>query len=160
MADTIAVANKFLEIAAEKRNALTAQQLLKLVYLAHGWCLSLNRWPLLQESAQAWQYGPIVPSLYEKVKVFLDKPVNGPLETKHQVSEEDVHVIRAVYNAYGLFSGVELSSLTNQPGSPWSKAKELSGHNAVISNDLIQHYYDRVLQKRADDMGKRKMNFN
>ena len=74
------VANEMLRLAAERGEALSPLKLLKLVYIAHGWSFPyLLGQPLLAEPAQAWQYGPVVPSLYRATSRFRAAPIEGPI---------------------------------------------------------------------------------
>ncbi len=47
---------------------LTPLQVLKLVYLAHGWCLGVHTQPLIDESVEAWRAGPVIRPLYNVIK--------------------------------------------------------------------------------------------
>ncbi|KQH74402.1 Panacea domain-containing protein [Xylella fastidiosa] len=47
---------------------LTPLQVLKLVYLAHGWCLGVHTQPLIDELVEAWRAGPLIRSLYNVIK--------------------------------------------------------------------------------------------
>ena len=80
MHNSITIANRLLEIANERQQlTFTPMQLLKLVYIAHGWMLGLYRRPLIQDDVQAWQYGPVIPTLYNKIRQFKSSPVQGPI---------------------------------------------------------------------------------
>ena len=142
----LSVANRFLELAAARRDALTPLQLIKLVYLAHGFMLGLYGRPLVSENAQAWTYGPVFPSLYRAVKRFRSDPVIGPLPNGgDQFDELEEDVIRQVYEKYGRRTGVSLSRLTHQANSPWSRVwDEGRGHSCAISNDLLEDYFGRL----------------
>ena len=48
----------------------TPMHVLKLTYLCHGWMLGIYDHALINEPVEAWQYGPVVPSLYHKYKKF------------------------------------------------------------------------------------------
>lgn len=154
MANTIVVANRFLELAEEDENTLTPMQLLKLVYIAHGWMLGLYGTPLIDSDIQAWQYGPVIPDLYDRVRKHKSQPVVGPISTGFfgggkteslQPHEDDL--VRQVYNLYGNFSGMTLSGLTHQAGSPWSMTYSPDSFGVVISNDLIQEHYSRKVNE-------------
>ena len=108
--------------------------------------------PLLNEQAQAWQYGPVVPSLYHAIKQYgagaISYPIMGDTDPQ-QLSAEAAGLIAAVYKAYGHLSGVQLSNMTHQPDTPWSKAWTDAGKNAVISNNEIQQHYRKLAERAA-----------
>ena len=56
MHDSRTIANEFLRLAAERHTGLTSTQVLKLVYIAHGWSLALLGKPLIGDEIQAWQF--------------------------------------------------------------------------------------------------------
>ena len=143
------VARKFLELAKQDSRPLTPLELIKLTYLAHGWSLALRDEPLVREPAQAWQYGPVYPGLYRVLKHYradaVDSvPVAGAehFETD-ALSQEDESLIDAVYQAYKKFNGVQLSSLTHQPGTPWDEAWR-SGKNSSIKDAVIKDHFRRA----------------
>lgn len=64
-----AVANAFLQIAEKHDAKLSPLKLQKLVYISHGWHLAIEGQNLVSdEFAEAWQYGPVFPSLYHEFK--------------------------------------------------------------------------------------------
>ncbi|MBV1823336.1 Panacea domain-containing protein [Komagataeibacter oboediens] len=143
MADAITVANRFLALAQKRNATLTPMQVLKLVYLAHGWMLGLYGRPLFQDSVQAWQYGPVIPSLYNKVRSFKSQPVIGPLPSSDPkgLTPEEESVADQVYAIYGDLSGPALSRLTHAPNTPWSQTYDPHHFGLQISNDLIENFY-------------------
>jgi uncharacterized phage-associated protein len=152
--NAIKVANEFLQLAHtdDPPRGLTPLKLLKLVYIAHGWSFIHLNEPLLAEPAQAWQYGPVVPSLYHAIKQFGAQPVGFPIpgDTDPQdLSAEAKSLIAAVYKAYGHLTGVQLSNMTHQPHTPWSDAWNSAGKNAVISNSNIAEHYRALHEHRA-----------
>lgn len=144
----IKVANEFLRIASQENppRMLTPLQLIKLVYIAHGWSLVYGPTPLLNEPIQAWQYGPVVPSLYHATKHFRSSPITTMIagDTDAQaLSPESRALIKTVYDSYGRYSGVQLSNMTHQPNAPWSMVWHQSGQNAIIPDEIIlRHYVD------------------
>ena len=73
-----AVANYFLRLGRDSGEEITPLKIQKLVYIAHGYHLAFtasdnspNGLPLVDdEFAEAWQYGPVFPSLYHHFKRF------------------------------------------------------------------------------------------
>ena len=151
MKKAVAVANKILELAKDNNDdSITPMQLIKLVYLSHAWMLGLYGRPLIREHVQAWQYGPVIRPVYEAVKKYRDRPVVYPLHNhfgkaiESDFNDEELDIIRQVYEMYGEWDGITLSRLTHKSGSPWDITWSQHGQNAVISNDLIEHHYKKL----------------
>lgn len=144
MHDSLTVANRFLAMARDDHNSLTPMQLLKLVYIAHGWHLGLTGRPLIRDRVEAWQYGPVIPRLYDKVRTYRGAPVTEmlPAPVEDEVDEETERLLDQVYERYGLRDGITLSKLTHAPGTPWTQVYEDGTFGHVISDDLIQRYYE------------------
>jgi uncharacterized phage-associated protein len=145
------VANRMLELARTRGQEITPLKLLKLVYIAHGWSFPYLREPLLAEPAQAWQYGPVVPSLYHAVSKFRDGSITGvvPDTDPQALSEQADSLIRSVYDSYARYSGIQLSNMTHMPNTPWSEAWNARGKNALIPNDRISAHYQHLLETRG-----------
>jgi len=166
--DPKAIANFFIDAAAAEGRALTPLQIIKLVYIAHGWYLALTGQPLINEPPEAWQYGPVIPSLYHRLKIYGNGPVRHKITgfsesewpnlrlAEHEVSPPQDKTVQgflnSVWKAYGRFSGIQLSSLTHQDGTPWhqtwegSKAKYSKGVD--IPETMIREHYKRLNAER------------
>ena len=55
---------------------LTQVKLHKLLYYAHGWHLGFQEKPLLDETLEAWRYGPVVPSIHREFGRFGATPID------------------------------------------------------------------------------------
>ncbi|MDP2009167.1 MAG: DUF4065 domain-containing protein [Phenylobacterium sp.] len=151
MHDSRTVANRFLTLAAAQGRTLTQMQLQKLVYIAHGWKLALAGAPLIRDEVQAWQYGPVIPRLYNTVREFRDRPVSGPIpqDPNDYLDANEDMLIQQVYGIYGKFSGPQLSQLTHATGTPWETTYKPNSFGLGISNDKIQDHYRRLAQERT-----------
>jgi uncharacterized phage-associated protein len=150
----LAVANRILWLAQDSEDPdITPMQLIKLVYLSHGWMLGLYGRPLLDESVEAWRYGPVIRSVYNAVSRFRDKPVEYPLrqmfggQPEERFDDKEESVLKQVLDLYGPLDGISLSRLTHQRGSPWYQTWHSEGQNATISNDLIEHHFRDLYQE-------------
>jgi uncharacterized phage-associated protein len=56
MHSSINVAKWFVDKAAKEGKTLTPLQLMKLVYIAHGWMLGTYGRPLIKDRIEAWKY--------------------------------------------------------------------------------------------------------
>lgn len=136
----IAAAEQLLHIAHKHGKWLTPMQVLKLVYISHGWMLGLHQRPLFNENVEAWKYGPIVPGVYRKYKKFRGDRIKNS-EKGHEKDMEELkrNTIGQVFDGYAMYTGIQLSELTHQKGSPWDTAWK--GGMDIIPNDLIQMHY-------------------
>ena len=155
---SLAIANKILEIAKTKNIKLTMMQLLKLVYISHGWWLTFSGGkPLTKDLPQAWQYGPVYPMIYKAFRgngssTITHKaadPYTG-LEAYEDISEEAVGLLEKVVDAYGHLHAYALSDMTHQDGTPWSMTSQEGGYYAPISNTLIKEHFDDLRQQRTE----------
>lgn len=132
----------------------TPMQLLKLVYLCHGWMLGLYSRPLIQEDVQAWKYGPVIPELYQSVKAYRDSQIPQPLPGTQNAPPLDVYestMVDQVMQMYGHQSGIALSQITHAPNTPWSQTFRGDTLGAVISDDLIMDHYQRLYRERTQN---------
>ncbi|WP_085032293.1 Panacea domain-containing protein [Ensifer aridi] len=146
MYDARQIANWFVNRAAQDRRTLSIMQLLKLVYISHGWHLEMRRSPLIMNKIEAWKYGPVIPDVYnafrrQGVTPTAPVPALGP-----QVAPHDAHLLEQIYSGYGKLPAMTLSDLTHEPGGPWDTAIKNGGLFSPITDDLILPHYQ---QKRA-----------
>lgn len=150
MHDSRTVANRFLKLVREKGDSLTPMQVLKLVYIAHGWMLGLHGRPLIKDDVQAWQYGPVIPVLYSAMRRYGGSPVTTPVRapTDDRLSAEEDDIIAQVYGSYGQFSGPALSRLTHARGTPWALTYVPGEFGSSISQDLIEDHYKQLANQQ------------
>lgn len=122
------VANYFLELADAKGESISPMKLQKLVYYAHGWYAGYTQQPLIDEAVEAWQYGPVIPSLYHEFKRFgasnikgkaIDFDLRGPTEVATPPDQKIRTFLENVWKSYGGYTGVTLSEMTHAIGTPW-----------------------------------------
>lgn len=150
------VAREFFEIARSDvpSKPFTPLQLIKLTYIAHGWSFVNLETPLVSEDVHAWKYGPVFPRLYHAIKAFGSQPVDGvpksrlETESKTELVQSEKDLIKAVYDNYCDFSGIELTRMTHRHGTPWHKTWMISQNGVVIGNDLIRDYYVGLAHER------------
>lgn len=142
-----AVANKFLEIAKQRGDTLTPMQVIKLVYIAHGWMLGLYGRALIHDPIEAWKYGPVIPNLYHELKEFRSGPIPNRIKAKDEEFDgREMDLITQVYNVYAKKSGITLSKLTHQADSPWSIVWERMGQSSHIPDDLIEYHFSKLAE--------------
>jgi uncharacterized phage-associated protein len=145
-----AIANEFLR---RRDSSAYPQQMLiqKLAYIAHGWNLVINGQSLIDEAPLAWDNGPVYRSIWEHVKsngyggnncTLIDPATKVEFLAKLDASEKSV--VDHVWEKYSLFSAGELSAMTHEPNTPWSKAYFEGGRNTPLDNSEIKKHYNAL----------------
>lgn len=154
MHSAIDIGQAFLDIAKASANgkdkSLTPLQLLKLVYIAHGWMLALNGKPLIKGDVEVWKYGPVIPDLYYKIKTYRRNPITKKISkdfTIDKLTKDEKSVIEETFKVYGKYSAWELSNMTHKIGSPWDKCVDQKRH--TIPEYMIQSYYEELSSTSA-----------
>jgi uncharacterized phage-associated protein len=165
-----AIANTFLRLGRQARQGLDPMQMQKLVYFGHGWHLGLGNGPLITEPIEAWDYGPVVASLYrqlkpygagqilEPIRDFVPKPMGGFILTSLEVDdEEETAFLKRILDVYGKRSALELSEITHREETPWSKVRAtFPGRRGIIIPDsLMENYFKQLAQTNATRTSRR-----
>lgn len=130
-----------------KDTETTPLQLIKLVFLCHGWMLALHNKPLIHEPVEAWKYGPVVPSIYHGFKYFRSDPIAvDTMGLERYLADEELETIDRVNLSYSDYSGTDLSGITHQRGTPWDQTVRARGVGSVIENSTIRDFYCNLLE--------------
>jgi uncharacterized phage-associated protein len=151
MYNALTIADEFLRIAKKSGKELTPLQLMKLVYIAHGWSFPVRRCDLFTNRIEAWKYGPVVPDLYHATKKFGRNPIPlsvvGDPDTTN-VNSDTRQYLENVFAQYGHLSGIALSNLTHMTGTPWQITFEDGVFGKEIPDHLIQQHYEKLYRER------------
>jgi len=140
--DARQIANWFVTRARRDDKNLSIMSLLKITYIAHGWFLEMRNTPLFSNRIEAWQYGPVIPDVYnafrkQGINAFGTVPI---LPIK--ILDEDENLLEQIFNSYGNLTPFQLSDLTHVAGGPWDIATKTGGYYAPIPNELIKQHYE------------------
>ena len=125
----------------------TPMHVIKLVYLSHGWMLGAYHRPLLGEPVEAWQYGPVVPSVYHTFKSFGADPVSiEAVDMSPHFDEDQRQNIESVIESYKGYTAIDLSDITHRAGTPWDKTVRQHGVGSIIPDRLIEDHYSTMLK--------------
>ena len=130
--DPRAIANLMLDEADQRGDIkITNLALQKLLYFAHGMYLTQTKGPLVSGYFEAWQYGPVHPSVYRAFKSSGSAPITTRAEGKDPLTGhprpiravedyEVIDLIRHVLRSYGTMSAGRLVDLSHAKNSPWA----------------------------------------
>lgn len=152
------IANYFLELAKSNGQALSPMKLQKLVYYAHGWYSGYTDQPLIDETVEAWQYGPVISSLYHEFKQFGSGSITSKaidfdgIQFREVASPEDPTIrkfLENVWENYGKYTAITLSEFTHAANGPWDHTwKESNGTRGTdIPFKLIASHFKTAIEK-------------
>ena len=155
--DARSVGNELIRRAHEAEREITPMQVLKLVYYCHAWMLGIYGRPLIRQPIEAWRYGPVVRELYRSIREYGGDPIplliDGVPDDDYDGDER--RIIDQVWEQYGPLTGLQLSSLTHAPGTPWDMTWRKWGRDAIIPDSLIERYYRREYEQYYRREGER-----
>lgn len=153
--DPAIVANAVLWITKERGLSVDHMKLQKLVFFVHAWSLALHGESVVDERPEAWTYGPVFDSLYQRLKGYGRAPIDAYVPTFNPVNGTHVamvpdrqdsktwDMVKQVVDRYGSFNALQLSALSHEPGGPWEVTR--SQKASQIPNDLITSFYRQKL---------------
>jgi uncharacterized phage-associated protein len=142
-------------------DTVSHKKLQKLLYYVEAWNLVHLDKPLIDEDFQAWVHGPVLPSLYHRLKEFgfdnikvindekdtVDEEIEAIIE-KNNLSEDQLELIYSVLNRYARLSSLELEILTHNE-APWLEARRgLPPHEPcknIIEKSRMKEFYSSML---------------
>lgn len=91
------------------------------------------------ESIQAWQYGPVVPNVYERFRSYGPTKICNLYEDIETIfPTEKEKLVKRVINACISITPWELVEKSHRPGSPWSRV--YNGVKVEIPIEYIKEY--------------------
>lgn len=154
----MAVANKFIQMGLQRGTPLTQMKLQKMLFFAQGWYLAIYGEPLFEEDFEAWDYGPVIPSVYSEFRDFGMRGINRmgmtltPCGGSFAISEPPLireealnSFFEKIWSVYGIYNGTQLSAMTHRADTPWSLVREPYGQfvprSLCIPKSLIKSYF-------------------
>jgi uncharacterized phage-associated protein len=144
------IANAFLTLANRDGYKVDPMKLQKLLFYANGYYIAENDGePLINEYFEAWDYGPVAPTVYYEFREYRNSPIPRFAYTwderlaRQIVAPQPVDdpkaesVIAWVWEQYRDFSGLQLSHMTHKSGGPWHSAR-IRASNSHMRNERLE----------------------
>jgi len=124
---------------------LSNLQMQKILYLAHMVYMDKNSGePLVDEDFQAWDYGPVLPSLYYKIKFFGNKPVKDIFYRNNILTDgPESEILKEAVKKFSNVNPGSLIALTHRESGAWDK-NYVRGANIPIPNKEILAEYESI----------------
>ena len=122
--------------------ALSNLALQKILYLAHMFFLGRTGQPLVSGNFEAWDYGPIHPTLYHFVKMFGSSPVENVFHSVPDAPDgPEAAIIDEAFDGLGSALPGQLVAATHRQGGAWEIHYVPGTHHVVIPNEAIAAEY-------------------
>lgn len=142
MCKALEVANKLLEIADRNGDLITNLKLQKLLYYAQAYYMVNNNGEkLFDDDIQAWEYGPVVPAVYQQYKKYNSFPIDYKKVKGKGIrfTANQLEYLNDFASEYFRYSATELVTRTHIE-QPWQSAVS-KGRNSVINTKEMYEYY-------------------
>ena len=142
---------------------VTNLKIQKILYYAYVWYLVLRKKRCFNEKFQAWPIGPVLPSVYKKLKQFGTYPISDKIigikdeddltKLKEELlGKELINIIDQTYEKYGQMTAFELVTRTHNE-FPWKNARRglkptEKTENEILDKDIIEYYTRLVNEKK------------
>lgn len=132
------VAKYVIEHEHSKGREVSNLRLQKLLYFVQAKVLMETDEPCFEDEMQAWDFGPVVPSVYYKYRIYgsMDIEMN---EDVPNIESKIIEFISAILEFCSNYPTYQLVEITHQQ-SPWINARS-RGIKSVISPVAIKEYF-------------------
>lgn len=156
MYKAIDVARYIINYANDNNMIVSNLKLQKILYFIQlEFLLRDKKEPCFKENIEAWNFGPVVPSVYHEFKIYGSLPIpkisyvydgsNGFLNLSREeyvpsIKSVDRLIIEDVVNECDRFSAGQLVEITHNQ-RPWRRAYT-QGKNNIISIEMLREFVD------------------
>jgi len=144
-----ALCNTLLKRAFDEDISISPMKLQKLLYFIYRDYYQAKGTPLFTENFEAWQYGPVLRSVYDEFKTYgsakidrFAKTANGDVYVLNEQGDADLKdILDGVWDKYKHYNGIQLSVITHKDGGAWRKAytqNAITLSDEDIGNDHVQ----------------------
>ena len=139
------IANELLRKAAENSGGdlLTNMKLQKLLYYEQGFHLAYFNAPLFDAPIEAWQYGPVVPIVYNQYKSNGRVGIEPVASTFTFINPKEKALFDEVYRVYSAYSAIGLMEMTHSE-TPWRTSNV--GLGCEISHESMRSFFKKRLK--------------
>ena len=107
------------------RKEITNLLLQKLLYYIKGLSTAIEGAVIIPDPCEAWRYGPVFPTVYEKYKRFAKGEISINLSEEYTsglLSDKEKHITDYVLDTFGIYNAWFLKDLTHGE-EPWKEAR-------------------------------------
>ena len=104
--------------------------------------------PMFKEKIYAWQHGPVVKEVYEKLCSNGSKEIefdNAFYDIIKKINDNSplYNILVSVYNSYAGYTAWQLREKSHIAGGPWQITVDTKGIQKEIDKNLIKEYFKK-----------------
>lgn len=146
MYNALSVAHYIIDYCNERGRGISNLKLQKILYFVQAEFLvsTPNNTPCFKDRIEAWDFGPVVPTVYHQYKLFgsaiIPAKMNDVLVPYYEdIALEDQLLIDSIVDDASRYTASQLVQITHNQ-APWKKAYR-RGYNNEITNRSILEYF-------------------
>lgn len=143
---TVSVLAAAKRLCAKSGWTLTNLEAQKIIYIAHMFYMGRNDGlPLVDGHFEAWDYGPVHPSLYRRVKMFGRSSVQDVFhDVDDMLDGPEAEILDEAYSSLGHLKAGQLVNATHRPNGAWQAVYKPGVMGIVIPNQAILSEYQAL----------------
>ena len=141
-----ACANTIINYFIGKDDPISHLKVQKLLYFSVGHCLAKNNRYIVEENFQAWQFGPVLPGIYDSLKKYDDSAITELIEYNDgncylYKKDEVFDGIKYILDKIGSCDVWGLVEISHDKDGPWFKTVKNKGYREDIDIEEIKQYF-------------------
>jgi uncharacterized phage-associated protein len=133
----------------EKTNySISNLRLNRLLYYVYGVYLATQNQRPWSEQTEAWNYGPIFPSIYKKFKIYGSKRIKYPILGVDFNNDID-GIIDEVLKTFNHLTDTELIARTHNDKSPWNQYYEPKKQHIIPDRVISEYFKAYIIKERV-----------
>ena len=137
------IAKYIIRYCNEKNRTISNLKLQKLLYFVQAEFLVSRGIVCFPEPIEAWDFGPVVPVVYHKYKVYGSASI--PYVEKNKVvifDKKDRRLIDGILEEGSKYSAARLVEITHSQ-SPWKDAYEPYKGNVITPESILEYFKEK-----------------
>lgn len=139
MYNALAVSRYIIAYEENRGRTVSNLRLQKLLYFVQSAFLAITGKPCFEDDFEAWDYGPVVPEVYRKYKIFGSTMIPS-LENmdKSNIQNEDRKLIDHTLEICSRYATSQLVEISHKQ-APWRNAYMPGMSNVITKNSILKY---------------------
>lgn len=123
-------------------------KLQKLLYFVQAYSLAEFDEPIFSQKIEAWEYGPVIPEVYQYFKIYGPNPIPEnhyfsriDQSERSSLTSNAKTSVSEILKQLGSLDAFELVKISHEDGSPWHQVYNAKVSGIEISRQSIKDYY-------------------